>query len=51
MRYYVTINRKVQHIKSYNILKKVSGNQNILSKAMQKFVDRYMLKKKGPEEV
>lgn len=51
MKYYATINKKVQHIKSYNILKKVSGNQNAISRAMQKFVDKYMLKKKGAEEV
>jgi hypothetical protein len=51
MKYYVTVNKRVQHIRSYNIIKKVSGNQNALSKAMQKLVDRYLLKKKGSEEV
>ncbi len=51
MKYYVTVNKKVQHIRSYNVLKRVRGDQNALSRAMQKLVERYLLKKKSSEGV
>ena len=47
MRYSVSINRKYQYVKVYNILKKVNENMNPVSKAAARFVDRLFSHKKG----
>ncbi len=47
MRYLVSINRKYQYVKVYNILKKVNENVNPISKAAARFMDRLLSKKKS----
>ena len=49
MKYSVTVNRKYQYVKVYNIVKKINENTNALSKAASRFVDRFFLKRKGAE--
>lgn len=45
----MSVNKKFKYIKVYKILKKVSGNQNIVEKAVQTFVDRYILRGRRSE--
>ncbi|MCL5239054.1 MAG: hypothetical protein M1286_01100 [Candidatus Marsarchaeota archaeon] len=47
MRYAVAVNRKYQYVKVYNILKRINENTNPLSRAASRFVERFLLKKKG----
>lgn len=45
MKYFVTINKKYQYVKVYNILKKTSERVNPLSKAVSSFVEKLVTKK------
>ncbi len=47
MKYEVVINKKFSYVKSYRILKSTKGNTNALSKAVQKLIDKYVLKKQN----
>jgi len=46
MRYYISINRRYQYIKVYNVLKRVNENTNAISKMVSSFVERFVLKNK-----
>jgi len=50
MKYYVTLNKKYQYVRVYNILKKINDSSNRLSRAVASLVDRYLLKKKKEEQ-
>ncbi|MDE1854800.1 MAG: hypothetical protein KGH57_00560 [Candidatus Micrarchaeota archaeon] len=47
MKYFVAVNRKYQYVKVYNVIKKINENTNALSKATSRFIDKFLLKKKG----
>ncbi|MDE1873664.1 MAG: hypothetical protein KGI04_00905 [Candidatus Micrarchaeota archaeon] len=47
MKYLVTINRKYQYVRVYNVLKKMNESTNPLSKAAERLIGRFVLKKKG----
>lgn len=47
MIYAVTVNRKYQYVKVFKILKKMNESTNPLSKAAEKLIGRFILKKKG----
>lgn len=44
MQYFVTINKKYQYVKVYNILKRINESTNPISKAFASFVDKLMTK-------
>ncbi|MCL5675435.1 MAG: hypothetical protein M1611_02375 [Candidatus Marsarchaeota archaeon] len=46
MEYKFVVNKQYKYMRIYNIVKKVSGNPNIISKAIQSLVDKYIVKKK-----
>ena len=46
MEYKFVVNRQYKYMRIYNIVKKVSGNPNIVSKIIQSLVDKYIVKKK-----
>ncbi|MCL5100553.1 MAG: hypothetical protein M1122_01175 [Candidatus Marsarchaeota archaeon] len=46
MEYEVIVNKKFRYVKVYTILKKIGGNVNPLAKSVQKFMDRYIARKK-----
>jgi hypothetical protein len=47
MKYLVTINRKYQYIKVYNVLKKMNESTNALSRGMASFINGLLNKKKA----
>ena len=49
MKYNVVVNKKFRYVKVYAIKKKINENTNFASKAFQKLVDRYLLKRKNME--
>jgi hypothetical protein len=49
MKYYATINRKVQNIKVYRVVKKVNENTNFISNWFQKMIDKMFSKEKQSE--
>lgn len=50
MAYDVTINKKYNYVKLYNIKKSVKGDQNKISKIVSSLVDKYVLNKKPKDE-
>lgn len=47
MAYMATINRKFSYVRIYVIKKKLSGNQNVLSKLVESLLQKYVVKKGG----
>lgn len=50
MPYEIIINKKFSHVKLYNILKSVKGEQNQFSKIVSSLVDKYIVKGKTKGE-
>lgn len=50
MKYLATVNKRFRYVKVYNITKRVNQNSNAVSDLMQKFVDKYILKRKRMDE-
>ena len=46
MEYRVVITKKFRYVKAYNVIRSVRGNMNIVSRLLQGFVERYILKGK-----
>lgn len=51
MPYEITINKKFNNVRLYNIKKSVKGGQNEISKIVSSLVDKYILKKKAEGEL
>jgi len=49
VKYSATVNRKFRYVRVYNVLKKVNQNTNAVSQFMEKFVDKYILKRNKVE--
>ena len=47
MIYEVAVNKKYQYVKVYRIVKRINENTNPVSRAAARFVDKFILKKKG----
>lgn len=50
LKYLATVNKRFRYVKVYNIVKRVNQNTNAISELMEKFVDRYILKRKRVED-
>ena len=50
MPYEVIINKKFSHVRLYNILKSVKGEQNKISKIVSSLVNKYIFKRKTNDE-
>jgi len=51
LKYLATVNKKFRYVKVYNVVKRVNQSSNAASDFMEKFVDKYILKKKKADEV
>lgn len=49
MEYKVEVNKRFRHVKIFRILKKPNENTNKFSKAMQSFVDKYIVRRQKIE--
>ncbi|MCL5008576.1 MAG: hypothetical protein M1156_01645 [Candidatus Marsarchaeota archaeon] len=47
MKYEVAINKKFSYVRSYKILKTAKGNSNVVSRYVQKLLDKYLLKRQN----
>lgn len=50
VKYSATVNKKFRYVKVYKIVKRVNQNTNAVSQFMEKFVDKYILKRNKVEE-
>lgn len=49
MKYTAAINRRFRYVRVYNIVKRANRQGNAVSDLMEKFVNRYLLKRKSAE--
>jgi hypothetical protein len=49
MKYSIGLKQRYRYIRSYNLIKKPNENTNEISKAVQKLINKYVLKKKEEE--
>lgn len=45
MEYKVAVKKRFKYMKVFNVSKRINDNSNALSRAMQAFVEKYVLKK------
>ncbi|MCL4375704.1 hypothetical protein M1394_02810 [Candidatus Marsarchaeota archaeon] len=49
MKYNVMVNKKYSNVRVYKIVKRVNESTNVASKALQNFIDKYIVRRKRVE--